>query len=343
MIVLVEYQDRSVDLDPRDLAWLNDHAGQQFTIRRALDGRVVVNPNQFVGVMTLPSGESLTVRPKVPASNLFVMLAVAYGIDSPFRDEAARYDTLDDILEFLTDEFVRLVDDRIAAGLHRNYIEREDNLAAVRGRVAIAEDLRRNHIMRHRVFCRYTEFSWDIPENQVIRQVAHLLAGWAKDSRRRLRLWQIDHLLGEVTPAEIPADALDRFVYGRLNADYEPIHHLCKLFLRGASVSEHAGGTSFRTFLLDMNHLFEQFVTEVLRRRAPRVLEVSGQHKPHLDRDRRVEIRPDLVVSKHGRHALVADCKYKRAREDSVHQPDVYQTLAYCTALGLDRGMLLYP
>lgn len=170
-----------------------------------------------------------------------------------------------------------------------------------------------------------------------------MLAGWAMDSRRRLRLWQIDHLLGEITPAEIPPDALDRFVYGRLNAEYEPIHHLCALFLRGASVSEHAGGTQFRTFLLDMNQLFEHFVTEALRLRAPRGLDLSGQYATHLDRDRRVAIRPDLLVSRHGRPTLVADCKYKRVREDTVHHHDVYQTLAYCTALGLDRGMLLYP
>jgi 5-methylcytosine-specific restriction enzyme subunit McrC len=344
MIVLREYTDTEVALDDRDAQWLSERVGNAFVVRRSLGGMVVINPRQFVGVLTLPSGVSLTVQTKVPASNLFIMLAVAYRLPSPFREQAARYDTIDEVLEFLVDEFIHLVDTRIAAGLHRNYIEREDNLAAVRGRIAIAEDFRRNYILRQRVFCRFTEFSWDIPENQVIRQVAHLLTGWVSNPKRRLRLWQIDHLLAEVSPVQVPAALLDRFVYDRLNADYESIHHLCRLFLHGASVSEHAGETPFRSFLLDMNQLFEQFVTEVLRNRAPQGMEVSDQYRAHLDEDRRLAIRPDLLVSRHGRPALVADCKYKRLDD---HEPfrhhDVYQALAYCTALGLDRGMLLYP
>jgi len=40
---------------------------------------------------------------------------------------------------------------------------------------------------------------------------------------------------------------------------------------------------------------------------------------------------------------LVADCKYKRVEPDGFKQHDVYQMLAYCTALGLDRGLLVYP
>jgi 5-methylcytosine-specific restriction enzyme subunit McrC len=344
MIVLREYQPTEVVLDDGDAAWLVALAGKQFTIQRRFDGALIVNPNQFVGVMTLPSGITLTVQPKVPASNLFVMLATAYRLDSPFRDQAAVYDTIEQVLEFLVDEFTRLVEARIAAGLHRAYIEREDNLAAVRGRIAVADDLRRNYIQRQRVFCRFTEFSWDIPENQVIRQVAHLLAGWVSDPRRRLRLWQIDHTLGEVSPVSLPVDAIDRFVYNRQNADYEPIHHLCRLFLRGSSVSEHAGDTGFRSFLLDMNKLFETFVTEILRERAPRRMAVTDQYQTVLDRGGHLSIRPDLVISRDGRAALVADCKYKRLdQSEPFKHHDVYQALAYCTALGLDRGMLLYP
>lgn len=103
MIALREYQETAVAIDPQDLAWLAEHTGKQFTIRRALNGQIVINPAQFIGVMNLPSGTSLTVRPKVPASNLFIMLATAYRLPSPFRDEAAKYDTIDEILEFLID------------------------------------------------------------------------------------------------------------------------------------------------------------------------------------------------------------------------------------------------
>ncbi len=343
-IVLAEYADNRIELDIGDVAALERQTRGAFVIRRDLGGNaVIVNPRQYVGVLSLPSGRRLSVAPKVLATNLFLMLAIAYGLPTPFRDEPAAFADLDAVLEFLVVAFARMVEERIVAGLHRSYVEREDNLAAVRGRIVVAEDGRRNHVLRHRTWCRYAEFTWDIPENQVIRQVAHLLAGWVREPRLRLRLWRIDHSLGEVSPTHVPVEAIDRFVYDRQNRGYEPIHRLCRLFLRGSSLSEHAGETTFRTFLVDMNALFEAFVGQVLREAAPAGMAVVEQDRGFLDRDGLLAIRPDILVTADGRPALVADCKYKRQRAGEFIQHDVYQVLAYCTALGLDRGLIVYP
>src|SRR3712207_8376452 len=43
---------------------------------------------------------------------------------------------------------------------------------------------------------------------------------------------------------------------------------ICRLFLEGSSISEESGSLDFQTFLVDMNGLFERFVTQVLRERA---------------------------------------------------------------------------
>jgi 5-methylcytosine-specific restriction enzyme subunit McrC len=49
---------------------------------------------------------------------------------------------------------------------------------------------------------------------------------------------------------------------------------------------------------------------------------------------------PDLVwYPEPGRPGLVVDAKYKA---DKVPNADVYQLLAYCTALGLSEGHLVY-
>jgi len=342
--VLHEYRDGLLALGPEDAAALERETRGLFEVRVDLrSGELFVNPRQFVGVVGLPSGARVRVVPKVPAGNLFVMLATAADLPSPFRDEASELAEIDDILDVLADAFAAMVEERIAAGLHRAYVEREDDLAAVRGRIAVAEDLRRNLVSRQRTFCRFAELSWDTPENQVVRQVVHLLAGWVRAPKTRLRLWQIDHALGEVTPTHHPASVVDRFVYDRQNRGYEPIHRLCKLFLEGFSLSEHAGGTAFRSFLIDMNALFEQFVSEILRERAPAGIEVAAQHRDHLDLGRTLPIRPDLVVRRGRAVALAADCKYKRTEGGQLLHHDVYQVLAYCTALGVDRGLVAYP
>ena len=341
---LVEYEERDIDLAPADAAFLDRWFGKQMVLRRALDGEgFLLNPNQFVGVLALPSGRRLEIVPKVPVRSLFFMLAVAAELPSPFLEQAAEFADLDELLEFVAAAFADQAEERIAHGLYRAYVEREENLAAVRGRIAVADDLRHNLVLRHRTYCRFAEFTEDVPENRVVRQVADLLARWIRRPALRLRLWRIDHALGSVTPGHLPADAIDRFVYGRHSEGYRPLHRLCKLVIEWSSFAEGSGPFAFRAFLLDMNRLFEAFVTQVLRDHAPPSVSVDDQVRLHLGEGRRVDIRPDIVVRVGSTPVLVADCKYKRTEPDDFKQHDVYQVLAYCTALGLDRGLLVYP
>jgi 5-methylcytosine-specific restriction enzyme subunit McrC len=39
----------------------------------------------------------------------------------------------------------------------------------------------------------------------------------------------------------------------------------------------------------------------------------------------------------------VADCKYKRLESDDFRHHDIYQVLAYCTAINVEQGLLVYP
>jgi len=343
-IRLTEYQDWTGDLSDEDAKYVLSQLSPKVAIRRRVqDGLYVLNPNQFVGVVTLPSERRLESHPKVPLRNLFYMLAVAFDLPSPFMDQTAKFERLDEILEFVVSFFAELVEKRIDDGLYRSYVEQENNLAAVRGQIEFAEDLRRNYVMRHRTYCRYEEFSWDIPENQIIRQVLHLLGGWGFERELRLRLYGLDAALSEVAPVVLPLSSLDRFQYNRFNEDYRQIHQFCRFFLEGASLSEESGPFDFRTFLIDMDKLFERFVTEVLRERADIHTAVDAQVSTHLGHEQKVLMRPDVIVSEEGTVGLVADCKYKRLEPSEFKNHDIYQMLAYCTATRVQRGLLIYP
>ena len=230
----------------------------------------------------LPSGEQIEIHPKIPIRNLFYMLAIAFQAP-PFRSEMARLSRLEEILEFIANFFAELVEERIASGLYRWYVEREDNVRAIKGRVNFPEDFRRNFISRQLTYCRFDEFTWDIPENQIVRQVIHLLSGWKFRSGTCLRLRQIDSELGEITRTRFSPSAIDLITYHRLNEDYRHLHHLCRLFLEGSSLSENVGTLDFRAFLLDMNKLFEEFICQLLRERIPREFGVELQERIYLD------------------------------------------------------------
>ncbi len=94
-----------------------------------------------------------------------------------------------------------------------------------------------------------------------------------------------------------------------------------------------------------MNAVFERFVREAIREQLqlPPSAFPSGNATSavHLDRDRQVPLEPDLSWWERGACVFVGDCKYKRTT-GSVPNADVYQMLAYLTALGLPEGLLVY-
>ena len=343
-IELREYQQSRVQLSDADLDWLLGPGKARFTLTpiRGSD-EWWLSPESSVGVVVLPSGRRVHCQPKAPVRNVFFMLATALDLRSPFMDQPVHFERIDELFDFLVEHLANLIDARLQSGLYRSYIEREENLRAVRGRIMIGEDLRRNAVMRHRTFCQFSEFTWDVPENRVIRQTVFAMSRLVRRNDLQRRLATLDRALGEIDPTPLPLSTFDTFQYHRLNEDYRPIHRLCRLLLEGSSVSEVAGAMGFRAFLLDMNMLYEQFLTVALAEAMPAGFVLASQRVTHLDQQRWIAIRPDISLLSGGTTVLIADAKYKLYEHERKGHSDLYQMLAYCTAEGIDHGVLIYP
>ena len=95
VIRLAEYEPSPWELTEEDAVFISHELAKKISITRPIDDpRYILNPNQYVGVVTLPSGRRLESYPKVDVRNLFHMLAVVLGMESPFRDEIAKSDEL---------------------------------------------------------------------------------------------------------------------------------------------------------------------------------------------------------------------------------------------------------
>lgn len=305
------------------------------------DSLYELNPGPLVGVVVLPSGRELRLRPKVKVHSLLYMIHIAYRLDRPFHDQSVSSDVLDEILEPICNYLSELVEQRISRGLYRSYVETEENLSFVRGRIDFVQDLKENLIMRQRTYCVYNEYTWDIPENQVILQTIHLLGQMGFSRTLRDRLYSIEKRLPEITLVRHHVSIIDRFSYNRFNDDYFEIHQLCKLLLESSSLTESSGEYKAKAFLLDMNLLFEKFVTEMLITNGARIpaLNISPQNKEKLFSRDNIDIVPDIVLKSHGKYQSVIDCKYKKGEEHA----DFYQIITYCGVLRTQLGALVYP
>jgi len=344
VLELTEHTPVTTDLGIEDLRFLIEDLEERISVSRPISGDgYVLNSRSNVGVVVLPSGLRITCEPKIPISNLMYMLGVANRLPDLARQERAGFKRIEQVFDLISAYFAGLVETRLRTGLFRRYTDQTDNLPYVRGQIVFREDMLRNSILRNKVFCEFSEFTADIAENQVLRQVCRILSGVSQAESLRKRFRHLDGRLGDLKTGSFSGDQVRAFRYNRFNIDYVTMHILCALFIEQSSLSERDGSVQSGTFLMDMNSLFESFITQALIDRTPSRALVSAQDRAHLDVDNKVRLRPDVVTYFQARPNKVLDCKYKVVSPDSFINTDVYQVLAYTRSYNVDEGIIVYP
>ena len=122
---------------------------------------------------------------------------------------------------------------------------------------------------------------------------------------------------------------------------YETAVRLAYLILTQFSLRNDSGTEATNTFLLNMNDLFEKWVTEQLRLHTT-THRVEAQHQRSLGANGQVMMKPDITWWRDGHVAAVADCKYKLIEDGIGRAPDYYQALAYATAYDVPEAWLVY-
>ena len=283
----------------------------------------------------------LLIRPKIRLENLFLLLEV--GLDEhAWRQEAFDYAKRADLLPSVIAFYARTLETTLARGLLRSYRPEEDRLIALRGRMDTSAQFRQAGVALP-VACRYDEYTSDIAENRYLKAATLLALRVPRiDPEDRRRLLQQVASLEDVADDFVRADHLDRIPTTRLNVHYQPALQLARLLLENLTLADRRGQHAASSFVVDMNRLFENFVTQRLRRALRGHLEVRDQVNSHLDTRRQVPIRPDLMFRSQGHEVYVADIKYKLTDDARARTSDYYQLLAYTTALDLPEGVLIY-
>ncbi|MFJ9790385.1 McrC family protein [Streptomyces globosus] len=311
-------------------------------------GRWLLRAGSKVGAVAVgvPGGEPVTVRitPKVPVGRLMFLLGYSLDPMGAWRDGQVDMGEHRDLLPALAHAVERQIDRALRQGLLQGYRGTEEAALVVRGRIREADQVRRRFGAVLPVEVRYDEFTTDIAENRLLRAAVERvlrLPGIPQAVRRRL-LHQRSRL-AEVSPL-VPGRRLPSWQPSRLNARYQPALRLARAVLDGSSPEHTHGQLAIEGFLFDMNKLFEDFVSVALREALRgSALTCRLQDPHHLDEADAIRMKPDFVAyDSAGLPVAVADAKYKAEKRDGYPDSDLYQMLAYCTALGLSEGHLIY-
>ena len=308
--------------------------------------RYRLTPTGHVGTIVLPT-RRLVIRPKIPLVNLFHLLDPA---SPPLAiDDRAEATIGTEALDFLAGRLASLLAERAAVGLHRGYAERAERAAFLQGRLDVAAQVRDGGTRKDALHCRFEEFTADVPCNRVPKAVAELvlrspLAGERARSVVRQALGGFD----AVQAAALGPDSFAEAEPGRLTEAYRPLLDLCRLLADGLAPGGREGATVCPAFLLDMERVFEGYVTrgivDSFAGRSGFRVEVQPRYVANrpVAGQPDIHLRPDVLITRDGRPEVVVDAKWKNLADSPLVTDDVYQVLAYCTALGVGRGVLVY-
>ncbi|MGH2833570.1 MAG: McrC family protein [Solirubrobacteraceae bacterium] len=303
-----------------------------------------IETGSHVGII-VGEGWELRIRPHIEVPKLLFLLTYSLvpdgweGVLTAMQSEC-------DVVQALASGFCLHAGRVMEQGLLRGYVAVDERRGDLRGRVRFKDQLAQLAGLPLPLEVSYDDFTVDIHENRLLRTATEKLLKLARiPPQARARLCRLRAMLEQVDLLpERQRVALPPIT--RVNQHYQGALVLGKLILDGTSLCQEHGAFASRSFLFDMNEVFESFLFRALKdsmRRFGGV--VQGQVSGALDGAPipGLPLRADIVWRKHGRVQAVIDAKYKTlVGHSSTLNQDAYQMLAYCIAFGVQRGLLVY-
>jgi 5-methylcytosine-specific restriction enzyme subunit McrC len=309
---------------------------------------VQIRTSSWIGVVRFSEFE-VRVVPKYVGGDLGVLRMLDYasgwnalGAVNAVRRLHAQGASLVDLLGRLLADRARVI---IRRGLLEDYVARSETLPALRGRLRMLDQVTRRFGVVDRLECEFDELETDILENRVV-------AAGLGAARRVCREPSIvddlaaahDVVRDACSPGAVTSMDRASITYHRRNDHYRDAHALSWLFIDRLAVDDlYASGTigSF-AFLLDMNQLFEDFVTRLLRDALePAGMRVEAQARSRAIIENAVTRRPyaavvpDLLLTRRaptGSTRVPVDAKYKLYDDRKLSSADIYQAFFYAYA-----------
>jgi len=258
------------------------------------------------------------------------------------------------LLEIFIASFFETVTQIVRGGLLHQYLESEEDLPVVRGRIVAARQFATNFNRPDRVACRFDDLTADNRWNRILKLGLHLVRPWVESAalyRNWTELWTI---FDEVDHTLFDQRALQYLAFDRHAVRYRPAIEWVRWIVRVLSPSLRAGKDAAPALLFDTNALFESAVSAVLRRAAGHEVESSVQETGRslarlIGTDRsEYRLRPDFVIRRPSGVTAVGDAKWKRLSVGRggylfPNEADLYQMHAYSTAYECQNVALIYP
>lgn len=166
-VVLDELSGGTVErLDPASAAYVN---GSGLANASPLGmGLYRIEPVGKVGAVRTPTVQ-LEVRPKERLGLARLLFLLGYAVDQGFREDSVAAVEEADLWSALAESLAQLSDRALSRGVLQGYLNVDESLRTVKGRIRISDQISRRPGMLVPLEVSYDEFTEDIAENRILR------------------------------------------------------------------------------------------------------------------------------------------------------------------------------
>ena len=348
---------------------LNFDEDLTFWIKRCPSGTKALQFTGYVGTVPVNEDSFIEILPKVRLGSnssdfedkqkLFEMICALLEKVShiQFAQESLHIQKQDSLLEKLIELFLKDVSKLVNYGLANQYIQVEENIPYLKGKILFQEQIQRNNGLLHSFYTQHDEFLPDRLENRIIKLALLTVKRYSKN-KANLRL--INNLLtsfAEVSSQVYRGD-LNKTYCDREMKYYEKVlrwAEIILMYMMPLLFKTEAHDIKTPSLLFPMHRLFEAFVFKQLKNRYKNLSFNSQEHVQKLfDRIepsvkiKNLTLRPDIVVRKDGKVVAVMDTKWKDLSSGKLKfsPADLYQMYVYGRKYFDDQPgvmFLIYP
>ncbi|WPU66531.1 McrC family protein [Peredibacter starrii] len=244
------------------------------------------------------------------------------------------------LIDLYIEHFLNEVDRLLHSGLRKKYRVETSNLNVLKGRIDFGKHLKNNLADMTKFNCAHEVFNWDHDIHSAIRMALNIVIKTVKNQHLVARAKKLNLYMPENVKQSISIDRLDRIKLDRTTKRYEVALTLSSLLIRSFCPMMTAGKSSVLAIMFDMNHLYEDFIFNMIRRCLADTEYTVERRMKKFWKDK--VIKPDMLIT-NGRKVIIMDTKWKIPQDGTPTDADLKQVFVYNNYFDSPDSVLLYP
>lgn len=274
----------------------------------------------------------------IPIKNIYYMLTYTHKILNEDSYQKLATESFHNSAQLCAVLLIKGTSVQLKSGLGKEYINIEEALASLRGKIDINEAIKPRSLLRKQLVCSYDDLSVNTHMNQILKATLNLLLKLDITNDKKKAIKKLLVYFNDIDIIDIKLINWNLH-YNRNNKTYQMLMAICYLVVKGLIQVDQLGHTKMLSIFDErtMSRIYESFILAYYRKEHPHIKANALQIPWQIDdgiSDLLPIMQTDITLSNDYK-VLIIDAKYYRKTlqsnydKKSIHSHNLYQIFTY--------------